>query len=110
MRMKVFIVKINCVSYDLRKSDIYWRGSKPFQRYIGVKVPISWLAMKQSCQNRQSTYGLSRFFSSGHGKTISLAFFGLSLVSVKERRSYPMLMEQIVRGDTCRSAGNLPPP
>ena len=51
----------------------------------------------------QSTYGLSRFFSSGHGKTIpSLAFFGLSLVSVKERRCYPMLMEQIVRGDTCR--------
>ena len=49
-----------------------------------------------------STYGLSRFFSSGHGKTIpSLAFFGLSLVSVKERRCYPMIMEQIVRGDTC---------
>ena len=48
-----------------------------------------------------STYGLSRFFSSVHGKTIpSLAFLGLSLVSVKERRSYPMLMEQIVRGDT----------
>ena len=47
-----------------------------------------------------STYGLSRFFSSVHGKTIpSLAFLGLSLVSVKERRSYPMLMEQIVRGD-----------
>ena len=50
----------------------------------------------------QSTYGLSRFFSSGHGKTIpSLAFLGLSLVSVKERRCYPMIMEQIVRGDTC---------
>ena len=50
----------------------------------------------------QSTYGLSRFFSSGHGKTIpSLAFIGLSLVSVKERRCYPMIMEQIVRGDTC---------
>ena len=49
----------------------------------------------------QSTYGLSRFFSSGHGKTIpSLAFLGLSLVSVKARRSYPMLMEQVVRGDT----------
>jgi hypothetical protein len=37
MHMKVFIVKINCVSYDLRKSDIYWRGSKPFQRYIGER-------------------------------------------------------------------------
>ena len=49
----------------------------------------------------QSTYGLSRFFSSGHGKTIpGLAFLSLSLVSVKERRSYPMLMEQIVRSDT----------
>ena len=49
----------------------------------------------------QSTYGLSRFFSSAHGKTIpSLAFLGLSLVSVKARRSYSMLMEQIVRGDT----------
>ena len=49
----------------------------------------------------QSTYGLSRFFSSAHGKTIpSLAFLGLSLVSVKARRCYPMLMEQIVRGDT----------
>ena len=49
----------------------------------------------------QSTYGLSRFFSSGHGKTIpSLAFFSLALVSVKARRSYPMVMEQIVRRDT----------
>ena len=50
----------------------------------------------------QSTYGLSRFFSSVYGKTIpSLAFLSLSLVSVKERRSYPLVMEQIVRGDTC---------
>ena len=38
----------------------------------------------------ESTYGLSRFFSSVSGKTIpSLAFLSLSLVSVKERRSYP---------------------
>ena len=50
-----------------------------------------------------STYGLSRFFSSVYGKTIpGLAFLSLSLVSVKERRSYPLVMEQIVRGDTRR--------
>ena len=50
----------------------------------------------------QSTYGLSRFFSSVYGKTIpSLAFLSLSLVSVKERRSYPLVMEQIVRKETC---------
>ena len=49
----------------------------------------------------QSTYGLSRFFSSVSGKTIpGLAFLSLSLVSVKQRRSYPLLMEQIVRRET----------
>ena len=37
MHIKVFIAKINCISYDLRKSHIYWRGSKPFQRYIGER-------------------------------------------------------------------------
>ena len=46
------------------------------------------------------TYGLSRFFASTYGKTIrGLAFFAVSLISVKKRRSYPMLMEQIVRGE-----------
>lgn len=47
------------------------------------------------------TYGLSRFFASTHGKTIrGLSFFALSIISVNKRRSYPMLMEQIVRGET----------
>jgi len=46
------------------------------------------------------THGLSRFFSSTLGKTIpGLAFFALSIISVKQRRSYPMLMEQVVRGE-----------
>lgn len=48
-----------------------------------------------------NTHGLSRFFSSTIGKTIpGLAFFALSIISVKQRRSYPMLMEQVVRGET----------
>ena len=47
------------------------------------------------------TYGLSRFFASTYGKTIrGLAFFAVSLINVKKQRSYPMLMEQIVRGET----------
>ena len=46
------------------------------------------------------TYGLSRFFSSIIGKAIrGLAFFAVSIIRVKKRRSYPMLMEQIVRGE-----------
>ena len=46
------------------------------------------------------TYGLSRFFSSTLGKAIpGLAFFAVSIISVKQRRSYPMCMEQVVRGE-----------
>ena len=56
-----------------------------------------------------STYGLWRFFSSVHSKTIpSLAFLCLSLVSVKQRRSYPMLMEQVVRGTPALAEKGLP--
>ena len=48
-----------------------------------------------------ATYGLSRFFASTYGKTIrGLAFFGVSIISVKGRRAYPMLMEQVVRDET----------
>ena len=46
------------------------------------------------------TYGLSRFFASILGKTIpGLAFFAISIISVKKRRSYPLLMEQVLRGE-----------
>ena len=46
------------------------------------------------------TDGLSRFFASTIGKVLpGLAFFAVSLISVKQRRSYPMLMEQVVRGE-----------
>ena len=45
-----------------------------------------------------ATHGLSRFFFSTIGKAIpGLAFFAVSIISVKQRRSYPMLMEQVVR-------------
>ena len=47
------------------------------------------------------TYGLSRFFSAWHGKSIpGLSFLAVSLVSVSQRRSYPMTIDQIVRCET----------
>ncbi len=53
------------------------------------------------------TFGLDRFFSSIHGKAIpSLSFLALSLVSVNERRSYPMAIEQIVRDDTSSASAS----
>ena len=51
------------------------------------------------------THGLDRFFSSLYGKTVpGLAFFALSLVSTKERRSYPIRIEQVVKGDAEKAA------
>ena len=44
------------------------------------------------------THGLDRFFSSLYGKVVpGLEFFALSLVSLSERRSYPIMVEQVVR-------------
>lgn len=51
------------------------------------------------------THGLDRFFSSLYGKPVpGLAFFALSLVSVQQRRSFPMRVEQVVRSDTEKAA------
>jgi putative transposase len=42
------------------------------------------------------TYGLDRVFSSLYGQTVSgLCFLSLSLLSVKRRTSYPVLIEQV---------------
>jgi len=46
------------------------------------------------------THGLDRFFASLYGRVVpSLAFFALSLVDVTERRSYPVMVEQVVRSE-----------
>jgi putative transposase len=46
----------------------------------------------------KQTHGLDRFFASLYGKPIpGLAFFTLSLISTKERRSFPIAVEQVVR-------------
>jgi hypothetical protein len=46
----------------------------------------------------KQTFGLDRFFSSLYGKPVcGLAFFTLSLVSVRARHSFPIRVEQVVR-------------
>jgi len=48
----------------------------------------------------KSTYGLDRCLASLYGKPVpGLAFFPVSLVSVQQRRSLPMRVEQVVRSD-----------
>lgn len=51
------------------------------------------------------THGLDRFFSSLYGKPVpGLAFFTLSLVSIQERRAFPLRVEQVVRSDAEKAA------
>src|SRR5262249_39115879 len=51
------------------------------------------------------TYGLDRFFASLYGKPVpGLAFFTLSLVSIQQRRSFPLRVEQVVRSDAEKAA------
>ncbi len=46
----------------------------------------------------KKTHGLDRFFSSLYGKAVpGVAFFALSLISTKDRTSYPIMIEQVVK-------------
>jgi len=46
----------------------------------------------------KKTYGVGRFFSSLYGKTVpSICFLSMSLISVKQHRSYPIIMEQVIK-------------
>jgi hypothetical protein len=78
-------------------STLFWLF---FQRYL-LQANETYLLAGDECvvtKAGKKTHGLDRFFSSVYGKCVpSLAFFALSLVSVSERRSYPMMFEQVVR-------------
>ena len=53
----------------------------------------------------KKTYGLDRFFSSLFSKPISgLSFFTLSLVSVEQRHSFPIQIEQVIKRDVEKSS------
>ena len=53
----------------------------------------------------KQTYGLDRFFSSLVSKPISgLSFFTLSLVSVEQRHSFPIQIEQVIKSDIEKSS------
>lgn len=53
----------------------------------------------------KKTHGLDRFYSSILGRPVpGLSFFALSLISVEERQSYPLLVEQRVRSDEEKQA------
>ncbi len=53
----------------------------------------------------KKTFGLDRFFSSVYQHPVpGLAFFSLALVSTKERRAFPVRLEQVVRTEAEKAA------
>ncbi len=53
----------------------------------------------------KKTHGLDYFFSGLLSKTVKgLAIFALSLVSVEERRAYPLQVEQVIRSEAEKAA------
>lgn len=95
------------------------------QRFFHTSVPwlqVGWRFFQQHLWDAEDTYllagdetvvtksgktthGLDRFFSSLVQKAVpSVAFFVLSLVSVKRRQSYPLLSRQVVRSAEERAA------
>ena len=53
----------------------------------------------------KETYGLDHFFSGLINKVVKgISIFSLSLVSVEERRSYPLRVEQVIRSEAEKAA------
>ena len=52
----------------------------------------------------KKTYGIDRFFSSIFSKPVfGISFFCISLLNIKERTSYPVIMEQIIKDEEEKS-------
>lgn len=102
------------------------KGSyRTIQRFFNTAIPwatVLWVFFRQRLLNSQDTYlavgdetvitkagkktyGLDRFFSSIYDRPVAgLAFFVLSLVSVQERTSYPIVTEQVIRSAEDKAA------
>ena len=54
--------------------------------------------MKQSNQNQEKTYGLSKFFSNIQKRTLpSIALMTISLIDTENKKSYPIATKQVIK-------------
>ena len=77
--------------------QIFWQF---FYHHLWQPQEVYLLAGDESVVSKagKKTFGLDRFFSSLQQRTVpGLSFFTLSLISVGERRSFPLWVEQLVR-------------
>ena len=84
--------------------QIFWQF---FCHHLWQPQEVYLLAGDESVVSKagKKTFGLDRFFSSLLQRTVpSLSFFVLSLISVGERRSFPLWVEQVVRSPEEKAA------
>jgi putative transposase len=77
--------------------QMFWQF---FYHHLWQPQEVYLLAGDESVVSKagKKTFGLDRFFSSLLQRTVpGLSFFTLSLISVGERRSFPLWVEQVVR-------------
>jgi putative transposase len=75
---------------------------KFFMRHLYLPETEYFLVGDESVVTKsgKETYGLDYFFSGLLNKVVKgIAIFSLSLVSVEERRSYPLRVEQVIRSE-----------
>ena len=80
---------------------------KFFMRHLYLSGTEYFLVGDESVVTKsgQETHGLDYFFSGLLNKVVkSVAIFSLSLVSVEERRSYPLRVEQVIRSEAEKMA------
>lgn len=107
-----------------------WTGEggsyRTIARFFATVIPwasVFWLFFRRHCfapgdvyvlagdevvvtKAGKHTHGLHRFFASLYGKPVpGVAFFALSLISTRERHSFPIRVEQVVREPADPAAG-----
>jgi putative transposase len=85
-------------------AQVFWQF---FRQHLLRKEEVYILAGDESVVSKagKKTYGLDHFFSGLQQKVIpSLSFFVVSLVSVNQRRAYPVCVEQTVRSEEEKAA------
>jgi putative transposase len=78
-----------------------------FRTHLFDPVDVYLLAGDETIVTKSGkhTPGLDRFFASLYGKPVpGLAFFALALISTKQRRSFPIAIEQVVRSPEEKAA------
>jgi putative transposase len=93
-----------CFATTLPWAQLFWRF---FRQHLFQTNDVYLLAGDEVVVPKagKHTHGLGRFFSSVYQRTVpGLAFFSLALVSTKDRRAFPMRLEQVVRTEADQAA------